>query len=523
MKQVRLVVAVLPLLAATLTAVTPAGAAPATVTCDEAVTAARRYRVEHGAEILAGFAELLRMPNVATDVAATRRNAEWIRAAFAARGFAVEVLDLGDERRDAVPPLVVGRLDVPGARRTLGLYVHYDGQPVEGQAWTFDPWEPVLTTAALEAGGVRRPFPVLGEAIDPEWRIYGRSAGDDKAPIVALLAALDALAAAGLAPTSNLVLLMEGEEEQGSDHLGAYLERYRDRLAVDGWLICDGPIHQSGRPQLVFGVRGVVGLELTVYGAVRDLHSGHYGNWAPNPAETLARLLASFEDGDGKVLIDGFYDGTAPITTADRAALARIPDVDAALRRELGLVHTEAGDAPLLERLMLPSLNVRGLASGAVGAGAANVIPSSATASLEMRLAKGNDPTAMLDRVEAHLRRRGWHVTAETPDLATRLAHPKIVRMTRGTGYRAVRTALDDPFARQIAETADGVGEGDLILMPTLGGSLPLYLFEEVLKAPLVVVPIANHDDKQHGPDENLRLGNLGYGIDLFAALLTME
>ncbi len=481
----------------------------------------RDWRRAHAAEVLRDYAELLKIPNVASDTENIRRNAEAIRAELAERGVSAQLLELPG---DPAPPIVYGELAAPGAARTLGIYVHYDGQPVDAERWTDPPWTPVLRTAAIEDGGQRRPFPEPGEAIDPEWRIYARAAGDDKAPLPAIFAALDAMRAAGQQPTSNVKFFFEGEEEAGSDHLGQYLSAYREHLDdIDLWLICDGPVHQSRRPQLVFGVRGVTGFEITVYGATRYLHSGHYGNWAPNPALLLAQLLASMKDGDGRVLIDGFYDSTAAVGEAERAALDALPNVDEALRRELGLARTEAGGALLAERLLLPSLNIRGFVSGAVAEKARNVIPNHATASLDVRLAKGNDPQAMLDLVEAHVRRQGYHIVRREPDLATRLAHPKIARIARGGGYRAARTEMDLPVVREVVAAAERAAADPLVLMPTLGGSLPLYLFTETLAKPVVIVPIANHDDNQHAPDENLRLANLFYGIDLMASILTME
>ena len=484
-------------------------------TAEDPVTA---YRQAHEAAILRDFAELLRLPNVAGDTENIRRNAEHIRGQLEKRGARAELW-----QQDGASPIVYGELDAPGAERTLGIYVHYDGQPVDPKNWTHPPFEPTLYTAAIEAGGKPRPFPEAGEPTDPEWRIYARSAGDDKAPLPALFTALDALNEAGIARTSNLKFLFEGEEEAGSPHLRAYLEQHRDQLDVDLWLICDGPSHQSRRPQLVFGVRGVTGFEITVYGATRNLHSGHYGNWSPNPALMLAQLLASMKDDDGKVLVEGFYDSTAAVGEAERAAIAALPEVDDALRRELGLAATEAGSALLAERILLPSLNIRGFSSGGVGETARNVIPKTATASLDVRLAKGNDPEAMIDLVEAHVRRQGYLVVRADPDLETRLGHSKIARIEREGGYKAARTEMDLAVVRQVIAAAERASREELVLLPTLGGSLPLYLFTELLAMPVVIVPIANHDNNQHAPDENLRLANLWYGIDLMGSLLTME
>ena len=476
---------------------------------------ARRYRQNHEAEILADFARLLAIPNVAADSPNIRANARHIAAALTQLGVKAEIW-----QRPNASPIVFGVLTVPGAQRTLGLYAHYDGQPVNEKEWkATSPWQPALYSRATESGGKAIPFPRPGETVDPEARIYARGSGDDKAPIVAMLTALRA----GIRPTSNIKFLFEGEEEDGSTNLRAYLEEHRAQLAdIDAWLFFDGPVHASGRPQIVFGVRGIVGMEITIYGAVRPLHSGHYGNWAPNPAFMLAELLAAMKGDDGRVLIDGFYDSVAPISDEERKALAALPDYDATLKRELGLNRTENGGQSLPEALLMPSLNIRGLSAANTGAAASNVIPSTATASIDIRLVKGNDAQKMAELVEKFVAQQGYHVVREAPDLQTRLAQPKIARVTREEGYPAARAAMGDPLLQQVIAAAREVAGDSLVLLPTMGGSLPLYLFTEVLGKPVIVVPIANYDDNQHAPDENLRIANLCYGIELAAAIMTM-
>lgn len=486
--------------------------------------AVREFRQAHEAEILQEFVELLRIPNVATDRENILRNARHIQDLFAQRGVQLEVLQLPQ-----AAPLVWGRLETPGAKRTLGVYVHYDGQPAKAEEWRHAPWDPVLYSASYEDKGDLLAWPDSGDRLSPECRLYARAAGDDKAPLIALLAGLDALQANNIPLTSHLVFLFEGEEEIGSPYLRDYMEKFRSRFAADLWLIFDGPMHQSGRPQLVFGVRGIVGFEMVLYGANRGLHSGHYGNWAPNPALQMAQLLATMKDDRGRVRIDGFYDSVKPLGLAERRALLDIPDMDDDLRREFGLSVTEAANANLAERLLLPSLNIRGFVSGGVGAQARNVIPSKATAALDIRLVPDNEPEAMLDLVERHMEGQGFRIVRSEPDAATRAKYPKLLQLTRGKGYRSVRTSMDDPWVRELADLAAAAADGfgteerkETILTPSLGGSLPLYLFQDVLKAPLVIVPIANYDNNQHAPNENLRIGNLWYGIDLMGGILTM-
>jgi acetylornithine deacetylase/succinyl-diaminopimelate desuccinylase-like protein len=485
---------------------------------------ARAHRNARGWDILREFAEFLALPNVASDSVGIRKNAEWICNAFQKRGVALSLLEL-----PGAPPLIFGRLDSPGASRTLGIYAHYDGQPA-GEGWLRPPWFPTLYSGPPESEAslqlapelsLGKQLPQLSQAatIDPEWRLMARSSGDDKAPIIALLAALDAL---GDTPrTSNVVFFFEGEEEAGSPHLGQFIDRYGDRIAVDAWLMCDGPVHSTRRPELAFGVRGITGLEMTVYGPNHGLHSGHYGNWAPNPAMILARLLASMKDANGRVLVHGFYDTMEPWGKTEKNALALVPQNDRALLNEMGLAESE-GHRSLDAALLLPSLNIRGLRSGDVGNDARNVIPPTATASLEMRLVKGNDPEKMLDLIEAHLKKQGATIVREEPDSSLRRAHPLLVKVVRQSGYPAVRTSMDDPIVPFLKDAASRASGQEVVLLPTLGGSLPLYLFTRTWKKPLVIVPIANHDDNQHAANENLRLANLWYGIDLYALLLTL-
>lgn len=484
----------------------------------QAVSVAKAYHQVHGAEIVKSFTDLLALPNDAFDTENIRLNAETISALFAERGFDMQLLE-----HEGAPPLIYGLLETPGAERTIAIYVHYDGQPTEDAEWTHAPFEPVLYSRAMTDGGEVIPFPVPGDEINPDWRIYARSASDDKAPIPALLAAIDALQAQDIPFTSNIKLIFDGEEERGSDHLDEYLAAHTDKFGdIDLWLFCDGPTHQSGLPQLVFGVRGVTGLDVTVYGPDRGLHSGHYGNWAPGPGWRLASLLASMKDSEGDVRIRNFYKSTEPVSRIDREAIAAAPPVDEQLRNEFAVARSEANNALLGERILQPALNLRGLKSAETGAKARNVIPPSATASIGLRLVKGNDPEAMLDLVEDHIRRQGYHIVRVDPDRATRLEHPLIAKVTRSDGYPAVKSRMDDERVTPLIDALKAAAGDELVLTPMLGGSLPLYMFEEASNAPIVVLPIANFDNNQHAPDENIRLGNLFYGVEAYAAVLTM-
>ena len=344
-------------------------------------------------------------------------------------------------------------------------------------------------------------------------RVYARSASDDKAPIIAMLTALDAMRAAGIAPDVNLKFVFEGEEEAGSAHLAGYLDRYADDLRADAWMLCDGPVHQSRRPLLYFGARGVTDVELTVYGPGRALHSGHYGNWAPNPIVTLTHLIDSMRDTDARILIDHFYDDVAPLTLAERAALAKAPPFDDEIRRELALGRTEGG-ATLNEQILQPALNLRGISGGNVGEKASNSIPTEARASIDFRLVPNQTPERVQQLVEQHIAAKGFFIVREAPDAATRMAHPNVIRLNWGAGYPPARTAMDLPIAKRVGELSGP----DTVLLPSLGGSIPMYLFQRG-GTPVIGLPIVNHDNNQHAANENLRLQNLWDGIELFAVL----
>jgi acetylornithine deacetylase/succinyl-diaminopimelate desuccinylase-like protein len=401
------------------------------------------------------------------------------------------------------------------------VYAHYDGQPVTEADWATPPWTPTLRDGRIEAGARVIPLDGLSGPLNGEWFLYGRSAGDDKAPIAALLSALDALAALKATASVNLKVFFDGEEEAGSPHLRAVLERNKELLRGDAWLVCDGPVHPNRRPLVYFGVRGITDVELTLYGPSRALHSGHYGNWVPNPAVELAHLAFGLRDTDGRIKIAGFYDDVRPPTEAERQALREFPDVDAELRRELALAATEADGARLVERLMLPALNVRGLQAGAVGERAANAIPTTARASIDFRLVPGQTPERVKERFEAHLAAQGYTVVHQAPTLDERRARARLVFLQWQSGYPAMRTPLDSPFARALVGLVGEASGTPVVRTPTLGGSVPMHLFPDVLGATAMGLPIANHDDNQHAADENLRIQNLWDGTVVFATLLT--
>jgi acetylornithine deacetylase/succinyl-diaminopimelate desuccinylase-like protein len=490
----------------------PGPAAPADPV--ETAERVRSWRIDNEQSIVDRFSELLSIPNVAASEADIRRNAVHIGGMLEAAGMTVELLEL-----DGSNPAVYAERLVPDADTTVMVYIHYDGQPVNPDDWASDPWSPVMRDAMVEHGGKEVP---MRAPFDPEWRIFGRSAGDDKAPIVAMQATLQALDAAGIAPTVNLKLFLDGEEEAGSPNLRAMLEKHRDLLAADVWLFCDGPAHQSRRWQLVYGVRGSYGFNLTVYGPNRPLHSGHYGNWAPNPIMLLTDLVASMRDGAGKVLVGGFDDEVRPLSEAERAAVDASPLMDEQLMRELGIGRPESAERIELS-ILRPAINLRGIRSGGVNEQSRNAIPTSATASIGLRLVPDQTPAHLASMVEAHIRAQGYHLLHRDPTDADRREHPRLAKIawSEAGGYPAYRAALDHPVARRVSGILEQLSGGTLIQTPSMGGSLPIHIVDEVLQTPVLILPIANHDNNQHGSNENLRLQNLWDAIEIYAGVLT--
>lgn len=483
----------------------------------------RNWRQQQEPAILWEFVSFLAIPNVASDSIHIRENAAFIRQMMEKRKIGNIRLLTGKDR--GFPPAVYGEVLVPGATQTIGFYALYDGQPVNPAQWAkgLEPFTPTLFDGSLLDKGKPIPIPASGP-YGPEWRIYARGASDDKGGVIAILNAYEALSINGIRPTCNLKFLFEGEEEAGSIHLGDIFEANTSLLKSDYWIICDGPVHQTGRKLIDFGVRGDMHMDLTVYGPKRPLHSGHYGNWANNPAMMLVKLLASMKDDSGRVTIKGFYDDVQPLSASEVKALREVPSVDEQMKQELGLTTTEMPGKSLSEAITLPSLNINGIQSGNVGAQASNQIPTYASAVLDLRLVLGNDWQRQQQKVMDHIRSQGYTILDHDPTDQERRQYPKIIKVITPEGsYNAQRTPMDLPVIEKIRAAVQSTSPDPLVLQLTSGGSLPLYLFEKYLRAPTITIPIANHDNNQHAENENIRLLNIWTGIESMAAVMMLR
>jgi acetylornithine deacetylase/succinyl-diaminopimelate desuccinylase-like protein len=381
------------------------------------------------------------------------------------------------------PMVFAQRNDVPGAPTVL-LYGHYDVQPAEPlDAWVSPPFEPTIR----------------------DGRIFARGAGDNKGQHFAQLLALEALLTCHGRLPCNVKILLEGEEEVGSPHIADLVQQQRALLQADLVISADGPIHESGLPCILFGVRGVASFELRAQGANRDLHSGNFGGVAPNPIWTLVHLLATMKDAQGRITIDGFYDDVQPLSEREQQALAALPLDLARVMGELGLTTLDQPtERPYFERLAAwPTLTINGLHGGYDGPGSKTVLPSRAVAKCDIRLVANQRLDDIFAKVEAHVRR-----------------HAPEVEVVRQGGMQPSKTPLDSPFAapiQQAIEAAQGVAP---LLVPAMGGSLPGYVWTELLGAPAFVVPYANADEANHAPNENIEVERFIAGIKTGAAIL---
>lgn len=461
------------------------------------------------------YFQVLALPNDAVNAADIRSNADWLSAAFQRRGFATQ--QLANQGR----PLVFAQYrsaqqDAP----TLLFYLHFDGQPVLPEQWAQpSPWQAVVKKRSADGNWQMVDTALLQQQpLDAELRVFARAAADDKGPIMMLLAAFDALKAAGQAPAFNVKVLLDSEEEKGSPTINAIAKANAPLLKSDGLIILDGPQHPGNQPTLVFGNRGAASLTLTVYGPKMPLHSGHYGNYVPNPAQRLAALLASMKDDNGRVTVAGYYE-TVKLSAAERQALAEVPDDESALRQRTGIAGPDTVGSSYQEALQYPSLNIRGMQAAAVGDKAANIIPHQAVAELDLRTTPEADSAYLTALLERHIKAQGWYLTQGEPTAAERARYPKIASLTAGAGGDAARTPMDSKLGNWVYAVLQQDGR-QVVRIRMMGGSLPTAQLVSTLQVPFVILPLVNADNNQHSFDENLRIGHYVDGVQTLVRLL---
>lgn len=468
----------------------------------------------HSRQAIALYRDFLALPNDANYADQIGRLNNWIQDAFEQRGFTTQLIPTAGSAS-----IYAERLSA-GASKTVLIYLQADGQPVDPLAWH----QPSPYEAVLKAQNADGDWEILGwdavqGTLDPDWRIFARSAADSKGPMTQFLMAVELLTSVRADLGYNLKVLIDTEEELGSPNLAAAVRANRELLAADMLLIFDGPPHASNRPTVSLGARGIATLTLTTYGPQAAQHSGHYGNFVPNPALALAQILASMKTPDGVVTIDGFYDGVA-IDDKTRAMLAAVPDDEKAILASMGLIRADAVAGSLQEALQYPSLNIRGLSAGWTGAAARTIIPPVAVAEIDIRLVRESDPARLVGLVRAHIEGLGFTVLDRAPTDEERMLHPRIVGLSHRISYGAFRTDPDAPPARMARTGMRHLFGEEPIVVVTMGGSIPIAPLIEALELPAAAVPTVNIDNNQHSPNENLRLGNFLEGIAILVSVL---
>ncbi len=463
---------------------------------------------------LQNFKELLSIPNDAHYPKDIEKNVQWCEAQFGARGFRTERLST------PTVPLLLAERTSRGAQKTVLIYLQIDGQPVDKTRWFHkSPWTPTLKAQNEDGEWEAIPWEKLEGDIDPNWRIFARSTSDAKGPVAMFLAALDAAEEQKIQPNYNIKIIMDFEEELGSPHLPPAVEEYREKLASDMLIIFDGPRHISNEPTLTFGARGIATVTLTVHGPRVPQHSGHYGNYAPNPAVRLAQLIASMKDEEGRVTIPGFYDGIE-LDEATKAILAQVPDDEDQIRAAIGIAETDKVGNNYQEAIQYPSLNVRGMASAWIGGKVRTIVPATATAEIDIRLVPEVDPDRLIQLVANHIKQKGYLLLDREPTEEERLTHSRIAFMRSKVSYQAFRTPFDAEVGLWLDRAMHSAFGKSPIKIRNSGGSIPISPFVTTLGIPAVTVPTVNRDNNQHSPNENIRLGNYFEGVRLFLAIL---
>ena len=460
------------------------------------------------------YREFLSLPNDANNEDELIPNMIWCEEAFQRRGFTTERL------KTKRLPLILAEKQYSGAKNTVLFYIQIDGQPVDPSKWFQEgPFVPTLKKQVKKDKWETIPWESLYKNYDDDWRIFARSASDAKGPKNSFLIALDIIAEKGIKPDYNIKVIMDMEEEMGSPNLPPAVKKFRKKLKADRLVILDGPRHPSNEPTLTFGARGIVAIQLKVHGPKFPQHSGHYGNYVPNPAVRLSQLIASMKDDDGKVTIPGYYDGIT-ISEEARAIMSAVPDDEKFIQRSIGISEPDKVANNYQESIQYPSLNVRGMQSGWVEKEVRTIIPSYALAEIDVRLVKETDPNRIIKLIKNHIKSQGYYIIDRDPKDNERSRYNKIASFNYRIGYQAFRTPVNSEIAYWLrAALVNGFGK-EPIIKRTSGGSIPISPFVNTLNIPAVTVPTVNPDNNQHSPNENLRVGNLIESIRTHVSLL---
>ncbi len=467
------------------------------------------------------FIEFLSYPNDANYESDIYKLMDWTENKFKSLDFKINRLDT------ETIPLMLASKHISDDYKTVLIYMHLDGQPVDLSKWNQE--NPFIPVYKLKEDGIFVDYDSNKIAnIDYETleerdiRIFARASSDAKGPVMMLIQALKFMNSKNIDNKFNLKLIMDFEEEKGSPSLPDAVKKHSAILKSDALLIFDGPQHESDLPTLNFGNRGISSITLKTYGPVVPQHSGHFGNYAPNPVFRMSNILSSMKDENGIVKIKGYYDG---ITISDQVKkyLDNVPDNEESMLNKMQFKKPESVGNSYQEAIQFPSLNVRGIRAGWVEDEVRTIVPSECLAEIDVRLVIESDGYRLHDLIKKHIEDLGYVVLDHEPSKEERMKYDKIVKFNSTVSYPAFRTDIDSNLGNWLSKTLSKTFGVEPVLRRTSGGSVPISPFVNVLDIPAVGVPTVNKDNNQHSPNENIKLINYIKGIESFVGILSSE
>jgi acetylornithine deacetylase/succinyl-diaminopimelate desuccinylase-like protein len=464
-------------------------------------------------EYLELLQEFLSIPNDANYPEQIEQNIIWLSDKFEKLNFEISILET------QALPLFFAEKKVDDDLPTVLFYMHFDGQPVDSNEWDQEsPYKPVIKM--MKGEGWEKAENFNSENLEEDWRVFARSASDDKGPIAMFLSALQLLRSQGKSPKFNIKVILDSMEEKGSPVLAPAVADHKEVLASDYLVVFDGPMHDSGLPTLLYGVRGITRLRMEIYGPSKPQHSGHFGNYAPNPVFRTAELLTSMKDESGKVIIDGFYDGI-DINENAKKIMDAVPDDEKGIQQRAGFAQPEKVGQNYQESIQFPSLSVLGIQSGWVGNETRTIVPDKVIVEMDIRTVPETDSNRLIDLVRKHIESQGFTVLDRAPSATEMLEIDKPLYFQANPLMFPFRTPIDSKIGNWLRKAVDEAHNKDIVQIRISGGSVPLSFFINELDIPAVLVPVVNPDNNQHSPNENLRLGNYFDGIKTITFILT--
>ncbi|NVJ86229.1 MAG: M20/M25/M40 family metallo-hydrolase [Algoriphagus sp.] len=463
------------------------------------------------------FSELLKIPNNGRIPEQIQANLEWTKAYFEELGYTTQTLSA-----NGVPHLFASREQNPN-KKTILVYMQLDGQPVDSTAWLQESPYLLVLKHEVDQQWEEIPWQSLYHGIDVDWKLFARSASDSKGPAMAFFTALEILKKEGIKPAVNLKFILDFQEELSSPQLAGIVQKNKGLFAADGILIMDGTRHVSNLPNLAFGARGIATVTLKIFGADRDLHSGQYGNFAPNPVFAASRLISSLKDSSGKVLIPGFYEGVE-LTEKDFEAMAQVPESNEEILADLGLAESDQVGKSYQEAMQYPSLNIRGIRAAWVGEEVRTIIPSEVIVEIDMRTVQETPGERQVGLLRKYIENQGFYIiSGDEPSKEERSTYSELVSFSSRVGSQPFRAAMDSDFGKWLEKGMQKVFGDKYIKTRQTGGSQPMAPFINILGVPAVSVRIPNPDNSIHAPNENIRIGNYLEGIETVLGIITED